>query len=297
VPPRSVSQSREIKDLFRATIKEKVARDKAALRQRVDDEVPSWLAWAVKPLENLKDSHKRLENASQGQDGEDRVAIGLWLWLSKQWVVAHDVVLELEPDEFAQYDHVLIGPAGIYIVETKAWDSAYLGTKDRWRRKEGNRWVSCKSPTEQNQRHVRLFRKWLDQALPGRLPPNPDSWLLPVVLLLRAEWVKTEDCSMPVYQSPLELILDIKKRSREPVLEPSHINAVAAALADARPYGSRDRGNAPEPRGWGDSPRSAATAAPSRGPLVLSERPMTDRGTPARRVIGVAEPTFPEDEK
>jgi hypothetical protein len=50
VPPRSVSQSREIKDLFRTKIKEKVAREKAALRQRVDDEVPSWLAWAVKPL-------------------------------------------------------------------------------------------------------------------------------------------------------------------------------------------------------------------------------------------------------
>jgi len=50
VPPRSVGQSREIKNLFRAKIKEKVAREKAALRQHVDEEVPSWLAWAVKPL-------------------------------------------------------------------------------------------------------------------------------------------------------------------------------------------------------------------------------------------------------
>ena len=49
MPPRSVSQSQEIRSIFRAKIKEKVAREKAALRQRVDDEVPSWLAWAVKP--------------------------------------------------------------------------------------------------------------------------------------------------------------------------------------------------------------------------------------------------------
>ena len=70
---------------------------------------------------------------------------------------------------------------------------------------------------------------------------------------------------MPVYQSTLDLILDIKKRSRQPVLEPSHIDAVAAALAGARPCGTQDRGGA-------------------------------DRGTPARRVIGVAEPAFPEDD-
>jgi hypothetical protein len=49
-----------------------------------------------------------------------------------------------------------------------------------------------------------------------------------------------------VYPSTLDLIFDIKKRSREPVLEPSHIDAVAEALADARPYGSRDRSSAPE---------------------------------------------------
>ena len=35
-PSRSISQSREIKDLFRTKIKEKVAREKAALRQRVE---------------------------------------------------------------------------------------------------------------------------------------------------------------------------------------------------------------------------------------------------------------------
>lgn len=104
---------------------------------------------------------------------------------------------------------------------------------------------------------------------------------------------------MPVYQSTLDLILDIKKRSREPVLESPQIDAVAAALAGAKPYGSRDWGNATDARG-GETAHAPQPSLPSlglpRGPLVLAERPVADRGTPARRVIGVAEPAFPEDD-
>lgn len=40
-------------------------------------------------------------------------------------------VLEPEPEEFIQVDRVAVGPPGIYLVETKAWEGALMGYKDR----------------------------------------------------------------------------------------------------------------------------------------------------------------------
>jgi len=34
-------------------IREKVARDRARVKQRIDEEAPSWLAWALKPVAGL----------------------------------------------------------------------------------------------------------------------------------------------------------------------------------------------------------------------------------------------------
>lgn len=126
----------------------------------------------------------------------------------------NDAVLEPEPDEFVQIDHVLIGPPGIFLVETKAWEGAFLGYRDVWKRKEGNSWVRCESPTKQNLRHKQLFAEWL-KGSGLNLSNDPGECVFPVVLFARCRWLKAENCSMPVSRDGAELVGYLRRCAKE----------------------------------------------------------------------------------
>jgi hypothetical protein len=60
-------QNKEIKELFRQKIKEKVAREKEKKRNRLDEELPSWISWALKPVADLAfEMRQRWESTSFG---------------------------------------------------------------------------------------------------------------------------------------------------------------------------------------------------------------------------------------
>lgn len=153
---RLMRQSREIKELFREKIIEKVSREKQKIQQKVSEEFPSWLTWATKPLAGIAFDMKHNCDCEKGDTGEGKAILGFWTLLPKEWILINDVVLEPSPEDFIQVDHVLLGPPGIFLIETKAWEGAFQGYKDQWKRKQGNTWVRCNSPTQQNKRHVRF---------------------------------------------------------------------------------------------------------------------------------------------
>ena len=143
LPAKVFQQDKAAKELFRAKIREKVDATRQRFQKRLDEETLSWLSW-----------------------------------LPSDWVVVNDVVLEPERDEFAQIDHVLVGRPGVFLLETKAWEGTYLGVRDFWKRKEGNRWVKCPSPTQQNKRPSRLMAIWLHRELGESLPPPIQDWVM-----------------------------------------------------------------------------------------------------------------------
>jgi hypothetical protein len=227
-------QGKEIKELFRAKIAAKIEHEKAEMHKRIDEEIPSWARWAVKPLAGLVFDVRRNRDMARGSSGEDAAALRFWLLLPNSWVVVNDVVLEPEPDDFVQIDHVIIGPPGIFLVETKAWEGAFLGYKDNWKRKEGNSWVPCESPTKQNMRHKRLFVEWAK----GKGLASQEcfkEYVMPVVLFTRARWLKTEGCSMPVFSSGVELVGYLRRHAREnTVFSDVRINVIAEAIANSK---------------------------------------------------------------
>lgn len=240
MPARRVGQAKEIKELFYHKIKEKVQQEKEIMKGRIDEELPSWMSWVVKPLAGLFRDWQNVKNTSKGEDGEFNAFVKLWLFLSKEWIIMNDVVLEPEQDEFIQLDHLLIGPPGVFIIETKAWDGAFTGYKDNWKRKEGKGWTRCSSPTKQNKRHVDLFIKWLASGAVGELPLEPTSWVLPLVVFTKAKWLKVTDCSMPVFDGGLDLSIYVRRKNGEQRLSVSQIDTIAGAVAKAKPFSSED---------------------------------------------------------
>ncbi|HHW42064.1 MAG TPA: hypothetical protein GXX19_13160 [Syntrophomonadaceae bacterium] len=74
MPARIMRQNKEIKELFREKIREKVAKEKEQMQHRIDGELPSWISWAMKPLANYAFDRRHRRDCERGEGGEDRAA-------------------------------------------------------------------------------------------------------------------------------------------------------------------------------------------------------------------------------
>lgn len=72
-----------------------------------------------------------------GADGEEQVANALAGLEQQGWVVLHDVAWPGRPR--ANLDHVLIGPGGVLVVDTKNWSGTVTAHPDRGLRSNGYR--------------------------------------------------------------------------------------------------------------------------------------------------------------
>ena len=187
-------QSNEYKVEFLKRIEEKQHAREHEVRQRVEEAVPHWAGWLLKPLATGMVRSKQRRDNQRGTEGEFSVGLHMWARLSKDWAVINDVVLEYRPGEYTQLDHVVIGPPGVFLIETKAWTSAVLLKKDRCFRKEAGKWVPASSPIGQQKAHLRRFQEWC--RLHGF--PQPAVPLEAIVVFTRASWLRAEACSIPV---------------------------------------------------------------------------------------------------
>ena len=129
------SQDLEVKEAFREAIRRKVELERLAMNQRVDDNLPRLLAWIAKPIVNMDFRATRAKWNAQGAEGEGTVSGALSWWLSRTYNVFDDVVLEVRPGGFIQLDHIVICPAGAFVLETKTWSGSIIcgrrGCQDR----------------------------------------------------------------------------------------------------------------------------------------------------------------------
>jgi len=87
MPARRMKQSKEIKELFYKKIKEKVQQEKEIIKGRIEQELPSWASWAVKPLVGLFHDLQNAKNTSKGEDREFSAFYKLWLLLPTEWII------------------------------------------------------------------------------------------------------------------------------------------------------------------------------------------------------------------
>ncbi len=226
---RIFSQPNELKASFVSHIQAKQTAHIEEVRTRVHTHVPGFLRWALTPLADRMVRSKQHRDDLQGERGEFAMKVRLWTRLPNSWSVINDVVVEYQSGEFAQIDHVVIGPPGVFLIETKAWTGAILLKHDQCFRKEANRWVKVASPIRQNRTHVQRFLHWYGvHKLPA--PPPP---VHPLVVFTHATWLKSADCSMPIVTPKQALVTMQTTRGEQLGIET--INGIVQALLSPTP--------------------------------------------------------------
>lgn len=201
---RQLYQLADIQTTFAARIKEKVQSRRDAAQGRAE-EVPL-LGWLLAPLTGVAFDLREGRNVRRGERGEETVLSALLRKLPDTWSVFHSVVVEPRPNDFAQIDLLLVGPAGMFLVEAKAWRGSYKAYRDIWHQREGNRWNPASSPTEQVQRQARKLGQWLGQHRQLILPQPFTRWIKPTVIFTEAQWLHTSACSVEVFDGIRSLI-------------------------------------------------------------------------------------------
>jgi len=147
----------------------------------------------IKQLPNLSKEklikvEKELKLLRSGNKGEQDSAyfIDFYYKDSKNWVVIHDFRIEFN-GYIAQIDHLLINRTlDFYVLETKHYSHGIKVTGNGeflvWFR---NKYFAIESPIQQNQRHVKVLRKLLEEEdlLPKRLGFSLQPNFLPYILV------------------------------------------------------------------------------------------------------------------
>ncbi|WP_434639550.1 nuclease-related domain-containing protein [Thermoanaerobacterium thermosaccharolyticum] len=225
-----VEQDEEVKEIFYQKIKEKMEKEK---QKHLDKISEGFFGWLLEPIADIAYTWRRDSEKKQGNSGENSVSWALHFWLPSDALIVNDLVLEPMPDDYIQIDHLVLNSNGIFVLETKSWDGAFLGSKNKWRMRQGNKWVEVKSPTKQNERHVRLFKTWLEENLPEIFEKVKEN-IYPIVVFKRAKWVKAENCNMPVVIGGMEAVGEIKKIKGDNISE-EQINKIIEAIKRAKP--------------------------------------------------------------
>ena len=219
-------------------------------------------------LQKYADSYER------GADGESLTAETLAM-LPPGWRVLHDV--RWPGRRFANIDHIVIGPAGVFVVDSKNWSGRITITDDQLRQNGRSREsavAGCADSALALGERIAYLGSHVFPVLCFVGEHELSGWCRDVMVCSRSNLVEML-LSRPVVLSPAEVLdtwsrLDVLLRVAAPEVRP--------AESTSRPR----RGGAPQPR----RPSSARQAA-QRPPRRPQRRRTKKRGSLARPIIGL----------
>ncbi len=136
---------------------------------------------------------KQVNNYRKGQEGENRVIDVMNAALNGEWVLFRNVILPGRGS--GDLDTILVGPAGIWVLEIKTLSGVFRNIGEQWECRSGNKWeLVNKNPSRQAKRNAaRLggflaadgIKQWVKSAVVWANPESP---------------VKVENPSVAVWQ-------------------------------------------------------------------------------------------------
>lgn len=162
----------------RAEESEKQSQLAEERQKRLDEEARIRKEKFMAELEarHAEEERREIERQEQiiaaGKKGEEEVNYAL-KWLDKSYQVLRGGGEKIKIqntefiDEVQEYDHIVIGPAGIVLIETKAYSGKINIDKDgNWTRFKNDGWVGTVNPVQQVRRHEKLIHSFIPDDIP-----------------------------------------------------------------------------------------------------------------------------------
>lgn len=226
---RLIQQSDAIRQDFYRRIQGKIQRDKDEYLRRIMRTMP-FFGGMRGGFAGLMFDIDQILNRAKGSVGEYLVLRAAARSLPDSWLIAQDAIFEPWPDVFIQIDHVFISPAGIFLVETKAWEGAYRVYGDTWKRKDRYRWVDCQSPTKQANYHRSMWLFWTYQYISRDLFHAIAPHVHPLIVLTHVAWIHAERTPIMIFPH-VSYLMNHLLSHRQHVLQESEIATIARLIA------------------------------------------------------------------
>ena len=174
--------------------------------------------YALNSILNRLDRQIKLHR--KGELGEERVINVLHHALNGHWWLFRN--LELPGRKVSDFDFVLVGPPGIWLLEVKALGGEYRNTGDRWETLWKGRWIKSRAdPSRQARRNAAM----LSQALKGK---QISQWVNAVIVWANPESkIAVDYPSVPVWELDQVAAQLAAIRSEKPMSQAAYQQIVA----------------------------------------------------------------------
>ncbi len=143
--------------------------------------------WITDRLERQMRLHRK------GQRGEERVLNAMYQALDGHWWLFRNV--ELPGRKLGDIDFVLVGPQGVWVMETKAYSGSYRNIGEQWEARSKRGWrLARRNPSAQAKRNaLALSSVFKSQKI--------DQWVQPLVIWANPEATLTSEYpAVPIWE-------------------------------------------------------------------------------------------------
>jgi hypothetical protein len=181
-----LQQSPSLRAAFQNQVDKKISANREEFQDNLGNGFLSSFGGAVFDIRQLK-------NQIKGSMGEEILSL-LLQSLPDTWTMFNNALIPAA-GKLTEIDHLIVGSGGVFLVEVKTWNGSFSAYKDKWKRRERDKWVAvAKSPTSQSAFHQKMFEQWIASEVPN----FPNNAIVAPVIFTVARWVGTTDCSVPV---------------------------------------------------------------------------------------------------
>lgn len=210
---RKEEERKQKEEIERKREEERIEREKALA------DLHAWLDQRHAEEERLE-AEKKEQIIAAGKRGEEEVEYAL-KWIDNSYHVLHgkDGKIEIENKDFInesqEIDHIVVGPEGIILIETKAYSGdIYIDKNGNWYRVKNDEKTGMKNPIQQVRRHEKLIRSFVPQNIPIQ------SYIC--IANSKATITGSQNSSVPIIKSDL-LVEKIENSGKDSILSQDEI--------------------------------------------------------------------------